>query len=51
MFGFTAVLGLIFGISWNLLRDDISSAYTVSSYITALITLLLMDVMSVIAGV
>jgi NADH:ubiquinone oxidoreductase subunit 6 (subunit J) len=50
-FGFTAISGLIFAICWTLLKDDISGAYTVASYITALMTLLLMAVMSVVAGV
>jgi hypothetical protein len=51
LFGLTLASGLIFGISWNILRDDISGAYTVASYITALMTFLLMALMSVIAGI
>ncbi|PMD51257.1 uncharacterized protein K444DRAFT_707303 [Hyaloscypha bicolor E] len=47
LFGLTAVSGLIFCISWSLLRNDVSGAFTVSSYITALMTLLIMAVMSV----
>jgi hypothetical protein len=50
-FAFTAVAGLVFGISWTVMKDDVSGAYTVASYITALMTLLLMAVMSVITGI
>jgi hypothetical protein len=51
LFGLTAISGLVFGISWTLLRDDISGAFTVASYVTALITLLLMAVMGALTGV
>ena len=46
LFGFTAISGLTFGISWSLLKDDVSGAFTVASYMTALMTLLVMAVMS-----
>lgn len=51
VFGFTAIGGVVFGITWTLLKNDISGAYTVASYITALLTLLLMAIMSVIARI
>ncbi|KAH6716764.1 hypothetical protein BKA61DRAFT_310461 [Leptodontidium sp. MPI-SDFR-AT-0119] len=50
LFGFTAISGLIFSISWTLLRDDISGAYAVASYITALTALLLMAITTTIAS-
>jgi hypothetical protein len=51
LFGFTVAAGLIFSISWAILRDDLSGAYTIASYLTALMTLLLMAVMSAIAAI
>jgi hypothetical protein len=51
VFGLTAFAGIAFGIAWTLLKDDISGAYTVVSYITSLLTLLLMAIMSNIAGI
>ncbi len=50
LFGFTAVAGMIFGVFWSLLKSDVSGAYTIASYITALLTLLLMAIASAIAG-
>lgn len=51
LFAFTLTSGLAFGISWSILKDDISGAYTVASYITALTTFFLMAIMSAIAGI
>jgi hypothetical protein len=51
LFGLTSVSGLVFGISWSLLRNDVSGAFTISSYITAWMTLLVMAVMSVLTRI
>ena len=42
MFGSTMIVGLVFGVCWTVLKHDVQDAWTISAWITAVMTLGLM---------